>query len=118
MSVIRVLFAVLAVLCIAAISVLASLEPRVFGFLTHIPYGDKLGHFGLFGLLTLVLMWSSPGRSPFPGVLIAILLVALEESAQLFVETRTLSIADFSASILGVFAAATLFCVYRSKAVC
>lgn len=70
----------------------------------------------MFGLLTLVLVWSNVDRSPALGVLIAILLVVLEESAQLFVETRTFSMADFSASILGVCSAASLSYIYRTKA--
>lgn len=112
----RPLIAAWAVLCVGAISALASFEPWLFGFLTSIPFGDKAGHFGLFGLLTLVLVWSNLGGNPALGVLIAVLLVVLEESAQLFIETRTFSMADFSASILGVCSAASLFYVYRSKA--
>ena len=108
--------AALSVASIVFISVTATIEPRTFAFLTAVPFGDKIGHFGLFGLLTMALIWANPGkRQLMYAAIVALLLVVLEESAQMFVTTRTFSLADLSASVLGVCSASGVYYVYRNR---
>lgn len=80
------------------------------GFINSIPYGDKAGHFLLYGILTLLvdlsLIRSRPDRSPkrivfFTGLILA-LLIGLEEYSQRFFANRSFSLADLGSSYLGV----------------
>jgi len=72
--------------------------------------GDKLGHFLLFGMLSLfvnlALFQSLPGRDPTRVVVISCLILALvigaEELSQNIFSTRTFSWLDLTASYLGV----------------
>lgn len=82
----------------------------VLGFVNQIPYGDKAGHFLLYGILTLLLdltfIRSLPHRSPrlivvSTGLLLA-LLIGIEEYSQNFFATRTFSLLDLAFSYLGV----------------
>jgi len=78
------------------------------------PYGDKLGHFTLYGTLALLiglaLLQRRPDRRPsgqlLTGYLIMILLVTLEELSQAWIPTRSPDPFDLTASYLGVFAGA------------
>lgn len=83
------------------------------GFLNlvnQIPYGDKAGHFILYGILTLLIdltlfRWI-PLQSPklvavLSGVTLA-LLISLEEFSQQYFVSRTYSLRDLIASYLGV----------------
>ena len=83
------------------------------GFLAivyRIPYADKLGHFLLYGILTLLinltLFRSLPDRkrirSAMLSGLILILLIGLEEFSQRSFSSRTFGLDDLSASYLGV----------------
>ncbi|HXQ36833.1 MAG TPA: VanZ family protein [Anaerolineales bacterium] len=76
----------------------------------RIPYGDKAGHFILYGILTLLidlmLFRSLPLRSPkrvalISGLILA-LLIGLEEFSQQYFDSRTFSLQDLVASYLGV----------------
>lgn len=76
----------------------------------HIPYGDKLGHFLLYGLLALLinltLFRSMPQRNRIrvalaSGLILAIL-IGVEEFSQRNFSTRTFGLDDLSASYLGV----------------
>jgi VanZ family protein len=77
----------------------------------HFPYGDKVGHFTLFGLLdfflTLAFFSSFPNR---PRDRVALLLglvlavcIAIEEWSQQFFPARTFDLVDLLASYLGLF---------------
>lgn len=76
----------------------------------QIPYGDKAGHFILYGILTLLLdltlMRSLPIRSPKRVVmsigLILALLIGLEEFSQQYFPSRTFDLIDLTFSYLGV----------------
>lgn len=79
-------------------------------FIYDFPNGDKVGHFILFGLLTLFidlyLFQSLPGRDPgrvavVTGLILA-LLISAEEFSQKFFPLRTFSWLDLLASYLGV----------------
>src|SRR3990172_4348598 len=75
-----------------------------------LPYGDKAGHFILYGILTLLvdlaLLRSIPRRSPILVVvtigLILAVLIGLEEFSQQYFANRTSSLTDLLASYLGV----------------
>jgi hypothetical protein len=80
------------------------------GIVYHIPYADKAGHFILYGTLALLInltfFRSVPGRrriwmAVLCGVALA-LLTGLEELSQRSFPNRTFSLADLSASYLGV----------------
>ena len=75
-----------------------------------LPYGDKAGHFILYGILTLLvdlaLFRSLPRRSPkrvvvMIGLILAVL-IGLEEFSQQYFTNRTSSLTDLIASYLGV----------------
>ena len=110
------LLALLSVLVIATISVVATIAPSVFSFLKYIPWGDKLGHFVLFGVLTLAIASAIPGARCFlySAVLTAVLVV-IEETLQIFAPTRSFSILDLAASLSGVFIFAIAGQVCRGK---
>ncbi|MAD05285.1 MAG: trypsin [Pseudoalteromonas sp.] len=80
-----------------------------FDLVAVIPYGDKLGHFCLFGLLTLFINLSFKfktmavgGRPIYLAVLIVSTFVILEELSQYFVESRTLDFIDLIADFAGI----------------
>lgn len=75
------------------------------------PYGDKFGHFILYGLLnffvTRAFLSSLPSRSrgwvTLSVGLILSFIIALEEFSQKYFATRTFSYLDLAASLPGVF---------------
>lgn len=80
----------------------------VFNIIEDVPYGDKLGHFFLFGILTLLLNIALKYRrfkywQKLPlGTFLVILVVLLEELSQGFLPNRTLDIMDLIADALGI----------------
>ncbi|HMR99723.1 MAG TPA: VanZ family protein [Anaerolineales bacterium] len=103
--------AILFALFIVLIIVLADTgKLGVLGFINSIPYGDKVGHFLLFGILTLLLnltfLHSLPHRDPklvalSVGLTLA-LVIGAEEYSQQFFNSRTFSLLDLAFSYLGV----------------
>ena len=82
----------------------------VLKLVNRIPYGDKAGHFMLYGILTLLIdltfFRSFPLRSPkmvavVSGLILAVL-IGLEEFSQQYFAERTFSLRDLIASYLGV----------------
>jgi len=79
-----------------------------FNLVSKIPYGDKVGHFFLFGILTLLLnialkfkrfkLWP---KLPFGTILVSVFVV-LEELSQGFFPNRTLDITDLIADGIGI----------------
>lgn len=111
--------AVLFALFIIVIIVLANLgKLGILGFINHIPYGDKVGHFILYGILAFLIDFSflqkntnsasASVRTP-PNLivlriaLILALLIGLEEYSQRFIPSRTFSLLDLAFSYLGLF---------------
>lgn len=97
---------------IVSIIVLADLGaiPSHLIFWNDYPYGDKAGHFILFGVLTLLIdlslfrslrEWSPWRIAAVAGVVLA-LLIGLEEYSQQYFADRTFSLLDLAASYLGV----------------
>ena len=82
----------------------------ILGFINRIPYGDKIGHFILYGVLTLLLdltfIQTQPHHLPRRVVLrvgfILSLLIGLEELSQQYFSNRTFSVLDLAFSYLGV----------------
>ena len=82
----------------------------ILKLVNRIPYGDKAGHFILYGILALLvdltLFRSFPLQSPkrialLSGLTLA-LVIGLEEFSQQFFVERTFSYKDLIASYLGV----------------
>ncbi|MCL1065562.1 VanZ family protein [Shewanella olleyana] len=111
-----------------------------FDLVRAIPYGDKLGHFCLFGSLTAISLLASKcafftlnydpsnpinPRKPiriYYAVGIISIFVLLEEISQGFIATRTFDISDLIADVLGIslFSYITIKLVskYRHRYVC
>lgn len=81
-----------------------------FDLVSLIPYGDKLGHFMLYGTLSLLAVIAvtdkyllvNKFRIPV-GAIVVLLIVIGEEGSQLFLSHRTFDLLDISADIAGVF---------------
>jgi hypothetical protein len=80
-----------------------------FEFVNAIPYGDKLGHFGLFGMLTLLLNFTCKLKTIkvrsaqlYVGALLVLTFAVIEELSQFFVASRTLDLIDVLADIAGI----------------
>lgn len=74
-----------------------------------IPYGDKLGHFLLVGMLALVinLSWNAArfrwwGGSILKGSLVVFILITLEECSQYFISYRHFDLGDLISNYLGI----------------
>ena len=103
--------AVLFGLFIVAIIILADLGMLdILGFVNRIPYGDKIGHFILYGILTLLIDLALIRSVPSPRgrllvfrvAFVLILLIGLEEFSQQFFPNRTFDLVDLAFSYLGV----------------
>jgi len=83
----------------------------ILGFVNRIPYGDKIGHFGLYGILTLLIdlafvrstaLRTSRRLLVFRVALILAILIGLEEFSQQYFPNRTFDLVDLAFSYLGV----------------
>lgn len=80
-----------------------------FDFVRALPFGDKLGHFGLFGMLTLLMNFACKLKtikiasvSVYLGAILVFSFAILEELSQFFVDSRTLDITDILADTVGI----------------
>jgi len=80
-----------------------------FEFVASLPYGDKLGHFCLFGFLTLGANFAFKLKSykllsfnVYIGSIAVFLLIIIEELSQYFIPSRTLDATDLLADIVGI----------------
>jgi len=98
-------------LFIVAIIILANLGMLgILGFLNKFPFGDKAGHFILYGFLTYLIDLSllrslrslNPKLLVLRIALILALLIGLEECSQQFLPKRTPDWLDLAFSYLGV----------------
>lgn len=87
----------------------------IFNWLGTLPYGDKIGHFLLFGCLAfcLTLALKRVGFYLFSwkvywGCALVLSFALIEEASQYFLPTRTLDIWDIAADAAGILAAAAL----------
>lgn len=80
------------------------------GFVYQFPWGDKAGHFILYGILALLLALAlfrtfpdqSPKRLAVKCGLVLALLIGLEEFSQQFFANRTFDLIDLTFGYLGV----------------
>jgi polysaccharide biosynthesis protein VpsQ len=98
--------------------------PAFVGVLYNFPNGDKVGHFTLMGLLSLLVnlgvlsgAGKRTGRRALTASLVVASLVMLEEISQEFFPSRNASWADlvFSLAGIAVFGALAWFLVERKK---
>lgn len=82
---------------------------RWWGFLEHVPCGDKLGHVGLVGLLAFLANLAIPPRAaPAPlrpltlVTLVLLVLLTLEELSQALLKHRTCDPLDWLADLAGL----------------
>ena len=87
------------------------LGPFLFPFVYYIPWGDKLGHFILMGILSFLVnlaMGASKVRiySKYilKGSLLVLVVVTLEEFTQLFLKFRGFSMIDLISDYAGIVA--------------
>lgn len=90
-----------------------------FDFVRSLPYGDKLGHIGLFGLLALLANFAFRFKSVRAawlqvGSLAVLAFAMIEELSQHFFPNRTLDIVDAIADLIGI-GAATIISVWIAK---
>lgn len=103
--------AILFALLIVLIIILADTGRLGFlRFLNRIPFGDKLGHFVLYGILTLLLDLALFRSLPhldrrllsLRTALILAILIGLEEFSQQYFPNRSFDLVDLAFSYLGV----------------
>ena len=99
------------VLFFVTISVIADRGEGVrwWGFIGHIPQGDKLGHMVLVGTMAFlcnlaILPRSRPWLPRFITLttLVLLVLLSLDEVVQAFISTRTCDIFDWLADLMGL----------------
>jgi polysaccharide biosynthesis protein VpsQ len=94
-----------------------------FGPLYDFPYGDKVAHFLLIGVLALLVSLGFSDRrvrvlgrfNLLRGSLILAGLVTLEEFSQLFQGARTFSLVDLAAGLAGIYLFGELGAALREK---
>lgn len=80
-----------------------------WAFLNHVPFGDKLGHLGLVGTLSMLCnlavrprrAWKLP-RAITLTTFILLVLLTLEEIAQAFLPHRNCDVFDWMADLAGL----------------
>ncbi len=81
----------------------------LFDLVATIPYGDKLGHFGLFGLLSLFVNLALKFKTSkianfniYWGSGLVFLFASFEELSQYYIPNRTFDGIDFLADVAGI----------------
>lgn len=98
---------ILFILGIVLLADLGSLPSPVL-WLYRFPYGDRAGHFILFGVLTFFVNSAFPRRvrilrtNVYYGTLVIAALATLEEISQLVLSNRTFDLIDLAFTLLGV----------------
>ena len=83
-----------------------------FKMVGKIPYGDKIGHIVLYGIMAFLLNYGFRGRKWFKiqiGSLIVLLFSVLEEISQAYFPSRSFDWADIMASVVGIVLFTVLF---------
>ncbi len=116
-----------AILCgLAVILIVILADTRRLGFLGAIydfPNGDKVGHFLLFGLLSLLVNLAvfearpqvEKMRLAWGTSIVLALLIGAEELSQRWIASRTSSLLDLAASYLGVTIFACMAVVIQKR---
>lgn len=78
-------------------------------FLDRIPFGDKLGHIGIFGIFGFLCNLAVPGfrlrflpRFITPATFVLIVLISLEELSQAYIPVRSCDFFDWLADLTGL----------------
>jgi len=96
-------------------------ETAIFQWVRSIPYGDKMGHFAVFGLMVLMLnlcfRFQTLGRGwcqIYLGTAIVTSFAVAEEISQYFIPSRTFDLYDLAADAAGVilFTGLSWLCAY------
>jgi VanZ family protein len=95
----------------------------LLGMINRIPYGDKAGHFILYGILAflvdLTLFQAFPNgnrkRIAVISALTLAFLIGMEEFSQKYFATRTFSLVDLTASYVGLLFFSWLALRIRSR---
>lgn len=98
-------------------------QPNIFiTWVRSIPYGDKLGHVGLYGTLTLLVnlalrcrFFDLLSKRVLLGSALMAVVVIVEEGSQAFFPSRTLDIGDFAANFTGIVLASLLALFLANK---
>ena len=99
------------ILILAGIIFLADFRGTQYllNFVGNIPYGDKIGHFGLMGIFSLLINLVLQAKTVqvwklryLLGSLIVIAIVTLEEFSQIFIRGRTFDWSDLIFDFLGI----------------
>lgn len=97
---------------LAGIIVLADLKGTryLLNFVRFVPYGDKVGHFFLMGIFSLMLNLALNARTFrlwkiqfLLGTLIVLIVVTIEEFSQIFVRGRSFDLTDLVVDFAGIF---------------
>lgn len=93
-----------------------------WGFIGRIPYGDKVGHLGLIGTLSLLCNLAFSTRTPTGRfafmtrtTLVLLVLLTLEEVSQAFIPTRSCDIFDWLADLAGLALGQTAALFLRAR---
>lgn len=103
--------AVIYIFILAGIVVLAdSRGTSYFAFVGLLPFGDKIGHFALMGMFSLVVNLVLSAKTVrvwklnyLLGSLIVLAIVTAEEISQIFVTGRSFDVGDLLADAAGFF---------------
>lgn len=105
------IIAVIYIFILAGIVVLADVRETqfLFTFIRRLPYGDKIGHFCLMGMFSLIVNLALNARTIriwklncLLGTLIVLIVVFAEESSQFFVGGRSFDAGDLLADAAGI----------------
>lgn len=92
---------------------------RWWGFIHLIPFGDKVGHLGLIGTLSLLCNLAVPSRKMWSVItratLVLLVVLTLEEIAQAFLPYRTCDILDWLADLAGLMTGQTAAILLRGR---
>ncbi len=105
------IIAVIYIFALAGIIALAdSCGTSYFAFIGLLPFGDKIGHFCLMGVFSLVVNLAFEARTIHVwklnylfGSLIVLAVVIVEEFSQIYVSERTFDSVDLLADAAGIF---------------
>jgi VanZ family protein len=106
------ILAALYILALAGIVVLADIKETQYLFrpVRRLPYGDKIAHFLLMGMFSLVVNLVLRARTVgfrrfgyLLGSLIVLAIVTVEEFSQIFVRGRSFDWTDLAADYAGIF---------------
>jgi len=95
--------------------------PSPVAMLYRFPNGDRVGHFILFGILTLLVNSAFPRQvrilraNVYYGSVIIAVLAIFEESSQLFLAYRTFDLIDLAFTLMGIASADWLVRLFHKQ---